>query len=189
MTALARGWVRRNLRRLAVGAVIAVGVLASIATSGSAVSTTFTGAIQVSAAELDERYMQSARICPNWDEFSDWPDPEPVVFELEIWFRGDLPTEIPLSLRLENAEHGLEDLLTTPLETLQLRLEIPAEEALSWVECSPWALVSIGPRAPGATAVDVIWRLTVKARVETHGVTLPGQKSGPDAYLELKGGS
>ncbi len=193
MPGLIPGRLRRDLRRFAVGAVIAVGVLASIATSSYGLDVRQTDETRIPMADLDRPFSQSIRICTA-GSFLHSPDDGPASFELNA--RLDRPTEVvsvPIRLALPGTAHEAVGTLDRSTVALGLQLTVPTDEVARWGdetsldgECSPWVEIRIGPATGDLHQGALTWELIAGADVWVSGAPLPWQKD-VDLTIESRG--
>lgn len=162
------GPARPQLRNVAVGAAIAIGVFASIATSNSTATTHRTPWFYIQGTDLSTETSEVVRFCPE-GEFRDPSDP--VTYELTVRGEGLQPAtaSVPVLLSVDGYPETALLNIQWPDETRRRAVSVTRDPEADNSDCTPWARVTIGPLAgePGDSAVQL--RLAITAEV------LPGR--------------
>lgn len=175
------GWLART-RNLAGVAVVVIGVLASIATSGMSVQREESVSQRVPLYELDPARTESIRACVDW-AFSDGPAAEPATFEIEATLNRPAPdASVPISIELRDTPHRADGVLNASTVRLALRVTVPADE-LSSASCSPWIDVMIGSAEGNLSQGSIEWHVAVAAEVLTSGISPPWDRP---SYLRFE---
>lgn len=156
------GSSRTRLRDTAGAGAIAVGLLASIATSGYVSLTGETAPFRVAVADLYEETSELARICQisGYDN-----DVNRFIYELTISGDRLQSALIPVILSVDGTSARTERALASSEDSHVLKLSVPDEQIPAGSGCSPWARVTLGPLDGEAADGFVTWTLAISAEV------------------------
>lgn len=152
----------RVVRRTAIGAVLVVGVAASVATSGGYVSHQ-TDSFEVALVGLDGTATQSVRLCPS-DQFS-WDNSE-VTYRVSASLDDGGEARIPLTLSLRDIGSRDVGFLDGSSATLEPFVRARVSDGAEWGDCSPWVDVVANPPRDGTVSGRLRWRVRISADVE-----------------------
>lgn len=155
-----------NLRGIAVGVVITLGLVASIATSGYEFVTRETAPFQLAVADLDEQMTELVRFCPAKDRTDDISR---FVYELNIEGAELRGASVPVVLSADGTSARTVRTLTSSGESHRLKLSVTIDQAARTgaSACSPWARVTLGPLDGEVSDGLITWRLAISAEVSS----------------------
>lgn len=165
----------RQLRHVAVAATIAIGVVASVATSGGAIELSESDEFLVPLDELAEPYTRHVRACPGGSFFDRSDNVEPADLTLAVRFEPGTETEafVPVALGTEDSRHHVVGTVQGSTTSVSVGVTIPADEVLGWGKCSPWMAVTLGPTSERRSDGALAWTLAIRTGVHYADTTFP----------------
>ncbi len=120
-----------RLRSLAAGTVIAIGVVAAIATSGGGIVREQSEDFVLTLGELRQPVTHTVRACPAAGFFRRLEHTVPAQIELIAAFEDGADTEarVPVTLNTEDSRYRIDGALQGSATGLALRVIVPREEA------------------------------------------------------------
>jgi hypothetical protein len=164
-----------QLRRVAVAATIAIGVFASVATSGGAIELSESDEFLVPVDELAEPYTRQIRACPGGSFFHRSDNVEPADIELAVRFEPGTDTEevVPITFSTEDSKYRVVGNVQGSATSVAVGVTIPADEVLGWGDCSPWMNVVLGPASEQHLEGSLSWSVAIRTGVHYTNPTLP----------------
>jgi len=165
----------RQLRHVAAAATIAIGVFASVATSGGAIELSESDEFLVPLDELAEPYVRQIRACPGGSFFHRSHNVEPADIELAVRFEpgADTEAQVPVLFSTADSKYLVVGNVQGSATSVAVGVTIPAEEVLGWGDCSPWMNVMLGPASEQHVEGSLSWSVAIRTGVHYTDPILP----------------